>query len=457
MLAAASNPYHCSGPIRDPQAFYGRSRQLQNVFDLIAKGGCVNVVGERRSGKTSLLFQILHPHVQRHYASGDQEALYVYLDAEICPEEPKGFLRELLTKVRAQLPHLPVSPEGDQMEEDRLRGLLEALGPRRLVVLIDEFENVAQQPSFPARFFVFLRGLCNCYNLSLVVASCKRLTECCPHEVNTSPFPNIFTPVFLGSFTPEELESFIRHSSAPSGAPIAEVRDVIVSLAGYYPYLLQMACRHCFDLWIEKGRLSSDMAPLIRRRFEEEARPYFESVWKRYLSKEERETCLQMARGEEPTKPNVVWRLEQKGYAYNGRIASEVFADLIRQDWTQSDGFFLKLAPPRSGIWVDEKSGNVYVNGKLLTPPLTDHQFRLLRLLYQNKGSICDLDTIIKEVFGQDYIEKVDDQRIAQLVSRLRKRIEPEGRPWQYIQTIHGRGLRLGDGSPADNSHIVSE
>jgi DNA-binding response OmpR family regulator len=103
------------------------------------------------------------------------------------------------------------------------------------------------------------------------------------------------------------------------------------------------------------------------------------------------------------------------------------------------------------GIWVDEKSGNVYINGKLLSPPLTAHQFSLLRLLYRNKGSICDTDTIIKEVFGQEYMEKVDDQRIAQLVSRLRKRIEPEGKPWQYIQTIHGRGLRLRDGDSPDD------
>jgi len=451
-MPTAVNPYDCGGPIRNPQDFYGRSHQLQAIFGLIAKGGCVNVVGERRSGKTSLLFHVLHPQIQNQYIPGDRQNIYIYLDAEICPEEPRGFFRELFTKVKAQCPDLPIPLSEEEMDERRVRGLLEMLGPRRLVVFIDEFENIAQSPAFPSRFFVFLRGLCNCYNLALVIASCKRLVECCPQEVSSSPFPNIFTPVFLGSFTQEEFEDFILRSSKPSGVPMMQMRNEIVSMAGYYPYLLQMACRHCFALWVEQGRLGPEMGPLIRRRFEEEARPYFESVWNRYLSKEERETCSQLARGEEASRPNVVWRLEQKGYVYNGRIASDVFAELIRrQDLTLGPSPNPNSTSAMPGIWVDEKSGNVYINGKLLSPPLTAHQFSLLRLLYRNKGSICDTDTIIKEVFGQEYMEKVDDQRIAQLVSRLRKRIEPEGKPWQYIQTIHGRGLRLRDGDSPDD------
>jgi len=451
-MSAAVNPYDCGGPIRNPHEFYGRSRQLQAIFELIAKRGCANVVGERRSGKTSLFFHVLNPQVQRQYAPDDRQSIYVYLDAEICPEEPQGFFRDVFTQARAQCPDLPISPGEGEMDEKRVRTMLGVLSPRRLVVFIDEFENIGQCPRFPPRFFVFLRGLCNCYNLSLVIASCKRLVECCPHEVITSPFPNIFTSVSLGSFTQEEFEDFLLRSSTPSGVPTWEMRDEIVSMAGYYPYLLQMACRHCFAVWVEQGQLSPGVGPLIRRRFEDEARPYFESVWNRYLSKEERETCIQLVHGEEVTRPNVVWRLEQKGYVHNGRIASDVFAELSRQqDPAHGDGFISAITPSMSGISVDEKSGNVYVNGTLITPPLTAHQFSLLRLLYKNKGSICDTDTIIKAIFGQEYMEKVDDQRIAQLVSRLRKRLEPEGRPWQYIQTIHGRGLRLGNDDSADD------
>jgi hypothetical protein len=451
-MSSPTNPYDCARPIRDPQDFYGRSRQVQTIFELIGKGGCANVVGERRSGKTSLLLHVLHPEVQRQYMPHDQQGVCVYLDAEICPQEPEGFFRDVFVKAKAQHPDLDISLDKGKVDYGRARALLEAISPRRLVVFIDEFENIAQCENFPPYFFVFLRGLCNCYPLSLVIASCRRLVECCPHEVVTSPFPNIFTTVELGSFTREELEDFLLRSSVPSGIPLWEMHDEIVNMAGHYPYLLQMACRHCFAVWEERGALDPDARGVIRRRFEDEARPYFESVWRRHLSKEEHETCIQLVQGKECSRPNVVWRLEQKGYILGGRVASDVFAEIIRQQSLPSaEGTGPVPEPPPAGIRVDAVSGNAYVDGKLISPPLTAHQFSLLRLLYENRGSICDFDTIIKAVFGQEYMEVVDDQRIAQLVSRLRKRVEPDGRPWRYIRTVHGRGLTLGNGDLRDN------
>ncbi len=451
MIPTATNPYDCGGPVRNPQEFYGRSRQLRAIFELIAKRGCANVVGERRSGKTSLLLYVLNPEVQRQYVSQDQQSIYVYLDAEICPEEPEGFFREVFNEVKAQRPDLPISPDEGPMDEKHVRSLLKALRPRRLVIFIDEFENIAQCSRFPPRFFVFLRGLCNYYDLSLVIASCRRLVEFCPQEVITSPFPNIFTSVPLGAFSQEEFEDFLLRSSAPSGVPVWELREDIASMAGYYPYLLQMACRHSFIAWAEQGGLSSGLRPLIRRRFEDEARPYFESVWSRHLSREERKVCWRLAHGEEPLRPEAVWRLEQKGYLRDGRIASDVFAELIRQKQPEDAGEAPMVLPLSSGVSVDERSGNVYLNGKMVIPPLTDHQFKLLRLLHDNRGRICDLDMIIRAVFGEKYLGEVDDQRIAQLVSRLRKRLEPKGRPWRHVQTVHGRGLKLGDGNPAED------
>jgi len=254
----------------------------------------------------------------------------------------------------------------------------------------------------------------------------------------------------LGAFAQEEFEDFLLRSSAPSGVPIWELREDIASMAGYYPYLLQMACRHCFIAWAEQGGLSPGLHPLIRRRFEDEARPYFESVWGRYLSREERKVCWQLAHGEQPLRPEIVWQLEQKGYLCEGRIASDVFAALIKQQRPEDVGEVPVASPLSPGVAVDERSGNVYLNGKMVIPPLTAHQFSLLCLLHDNKGRICDLDMIIRAVFGEKYLGEVDDQRIAQLVSRLRKRLEPGGRPWKYIQTVHGRGLKLGDGAPAE-------
>ena len=103
---------------------------------------------------------------------------------------------------------------------------------------------------------------------------------------------------------------------------------------------------------------------------------------------------------------------------------------------------------PRHGLHVDVDSGNVYLAGAVIDPPLPKHQFLLLRLLYENRGKICTPYMIVKAVWSEDYIDQVDDQRIAQLIRRLRKRVEPDGQPWRNILTVRGRGLTMGDGQP---------
>ena len=227
-----------------------------------------------------------------------------------------------------------------------------------------------------------------------------------------------------------------------------EVLDEIVKMAGRFPYLVQMACWHCFRVWSESGGLGPEVLPIARRRFEDEARPHFESVWRRYLSDEERRTLRLMAGGEKVGRPDVARRLQRRGYAASGKVASEVFADYVMQQGPRGAGM-RPVTPgvPGSGLWVDAESGNVYVEGRLVDPPLTKHQYRLVKLLFDKKGNICDAFMIVNAVWTGEYLHAVDDQRIAQLVSRARRRIEPEGKPWKYIITVRGRGFTHGTDS----------
>jgi len=449
-----SNPYRFSGPIREAADFYGRARELRHIFERIRKRESVNVIGERRSGKTSLLLHLLHPSVQQQYIPDEQEELlYVYLDAETVPQTPEGFFHDLLARTRARYPDLPALPPDQTASEQGVRAFLEALAPRRLVLLLDEFEGISSCTGFPPRFFMFLRGLNIGYNLSFVVATCNRLSECCPIEIATSPFPNIFKGIELGPFAPEEMADFLARTSASGGAPIAEVPSFIEGLAGHHPYLAQMACWHYFETWVERGQWDQEAHETVRRRFTEEAGPHFKAVWERYLPADEKQALRALVAGES-IDPQLLWRLERRGHVREGQIASQVLADVIarQSDVPAGSGEDLPrppALPPAQGLWVDEESGQAYLDGDLLDPPLPDHQYQLLKLLCQNEGKICTPYMIIQAVWSEDYIDEVDDQRIAQLTSRLRKRIEPDGKPWRYILTVHGRGLTLGSGSPA--------
>jgi hypothetical protein len=94
-------------------------------------------------------------------------------------------------------------------------------------------------------------------------------------------------------------------------------------------------------------------------------------------------------------------------------------------------------------IRVDEQSGDVWVEGKLVDPPLAELEYKLLAYLHERCNQICTRDDISIAVWGEQAIEGVTDAQIDQLVRRVRLRIEPDPASPQYIETVRGRGHRL--------------
>ena len=93
-------------------------------------------------------------------------------------------------------------------------------------------------------------------------------------------------------------------------------------------------------------------------------------------------------------------------------------------------------------LWVDRDSGEVLVNGKP-AETLTRLEYQLMLLLFDNVDKIVDKYQIVSGVWGEDYIDSVDDARIEKLVSRLRQKIEPDPASPQFVTTVRGRGYRL--------------
>jgi two-component system response regulator RegX3 len=74
---------------------------------------------------------------------------------------------------------------------------------------------------------------------------------------------------------------------------------------------------------------------------------------------------------------------------------------------------------------------------------LTDHEYRLLLLLYGRINKIVTRDDVAEAVWGADYMENIDDARCDKLLSRLRSKIEPDPANPRYLQTVRGRGYKL--------------
>jgi len=90
------------------------------------------------------------------------------------------------------------------------------------------------------------------------------------------------------------------------------------------------------------------------------------------------------------------------------------------------------------------KTRAVLINGIPLNIELTSQEDRLLSFFLEHSEEVCQKDILIEAVWpGEAGIEGVSDDRLAQLVTRLRKKIEPDPGQPLYIQTVRGRGYRL--------------
>lgn len=73
---------------------------------------------------------------------------------------------------------------------------------------------------------------------------------------------------------------------------------------------------------------------------------------------------------------------------------------------------------------------------------LTRNEFRILQLLFENKGKTVSREVIMKRLWESDCF--IDDNTLTVNMTRLRKKLEEAGAP-DFIQTKKGVGYLLGD------------
>src|SRR5712691_6851581 len=83
------NPFDFGNPISDPKHFFGRGREVDNVFSRLRNAGfgSSSIVGERRMGKTSLLNYLMHPNVRHSQRLDSDKYLFVYEDLQKVNED----------------------------------------------------------------------------------------------------------------------------------------------------------------------------------------------------------------------------------------------------------------------------------------------------------------------------------------------------------------------------------
>jgi hypothetical protein len=156
-----------------------------------------------------------------------------------------------------------------------------------VVLLLDEFEYVTQNPNFGADFFGGLRALAIHHNLPLVTATRRELIDLChSEEIKGSPFFNIFANIVLRLFKQMEVDELLEKYTRESGVTFGpKEHELAWRLGGGHPLFTQVAGYYLFD-GIEQGLSAEGLEHWVIKQFEQQAAPHFSYLWGRCTESE---------------------------------------------------------------------------------------------------------------------------------------------------------------------------
>jgi hypothetical protein len=208
-MSQAPNPFCNRGVITDPDDFFGRENQIAEIITRLATMQSTSVVGERRIGKSSLLYHLCQTGVRR---LNDESYRFCYVDLQDAHYHTAlGFFQAVLHKIEASADAVKADNSlnrnlvafSDQIDA------LERAG-RRLVFCLDEFENTFKhRGEFSEDFFDHMRAQLNTRKMAFVTAIQRGLQSLSLEGKLTSPFYNLFTVVELKEFTDDEAQQFL--------------------------------------------------------------------------------------------------------------------------------------------------------------------------------------------------------------------------------------------------------
>ena len=286
------NPFTYGNPISDPKRFVGRDREVEQVFMRLRNPEfeSSSIVGERRSGKTSLLNYIAHPDAISHYGLNPETYLFVYLDLEMITATStptrlyQYMLRRIASKVQDETlkKQLRDTSQYDTIDTYDLAEVLDSMEDEGLhvVLLIDEFENVGDNANFGPDFYYGLRSLAIHHDLALITSTRVDLVEIAHSDaVRSSPFFNIFATINLPSFSAADVQKMLKNYLEDTDISFSDTeQEHVLTLSGRVPFFVQMGLHFLFEAYQSEVEESRRLA-YVEERLQEAAPPHLENYW----------------------------------------------------------------------------------------------------------------------------------------------------------------------------------
>ena len=413
------NPYLNRVAIQDPRQFYGRRKEISKIFSRLSSSRpqSISIVGDRRIGKSSLLHYINSETARAVYLDTPKDYIFLFLDLQQRRDmSMEDFFRKFFAPLKRQLPE----EEAEYLEQvgadfDSVRALLERLHERnwKLIILLDEFDAITTNNKFSLDFYSFLRSIANNYNVAYVTSSGRDLQELChTHEIADSPFFNIFTTIYLRAFSQREAVELIAQPSQEAEVSLRPYADQIISMAGLFPFYLQIACSTFFDFLQAGGELDDEGKREIEDAFLDEVTVHFHYTWS-HFTEDERRVINDFVAGREikPHHGHIFKSLKRDGYIIDTEHGERVFSDLfVRAISSLRESSMTYLDKPQSNLPPTEP---VNYNA----PEMKVELARSLKRFIENEGKLGHFDIIRRlSEGGMGRIYEARDSRLQRRV-----------------------------------------
>jgi len=316
------NPFTFGNPIKDPARFHGRESEIRQIVNRLLSSAheSTSIIGERRIGKTSLLYHLGHPEVSARLGLTPDKFCLVYVDFQgLTDITPTRFWQRVLKKMSRSVCDESLKPSIETLSNQEaidlfdLEDLFQASQDKGLtvVLMMDEFEYITQNPNFKNDFYGGLRALAIHHGVALLPATRRELVDLCySDEIKGSPFFNIFANVVLRPFSAGEVDEMINSYLEKENIHILpEEKQIISELGGGYPLFVQMAGHYLVEGKIQALELDN-LRKVVTANFDQQADAHYNYLWSHCTESEKITLLVVLTLGSQKTSKKTTPDLE---------------------------------------------------------------------------------------------------------------------------------------------------
>ncbi|MCL5997357.1 MAG: winged helix-turn-helix domain-containing protein [Chloroflexi bacterium] len=443
-----------------------RKQETEFLTSAVRTAECASIIGLSNMGKSALMRSLCTPAVREAFLNErSDDWLFVYVDCNLMPERSEQALHEVILRnaiealrragtqdaVLSRLDRLyeqvvqPPTPIRSPLAFNDAINVLCVDAGRALVLLFDEFDDPFEK--LDGRTYLNLRAMKDRLADALIyITATEQPLSDIRSDREAAEFVELFSPhtQWLGFMNSADAATVAREFAADNSATWqSDEIDFVVAQAGGHPGLLEAVLETFMRVAagapdstrhqaLTVAQQAFDDDPIIRRECMQ--------LWEQ-ITEPEHLALMALVHGE-PADDAALDELRVKNMlaAENEDPATrpavgEVWLAFIRRQALTRPGV-------ERGVRVDVDSGEVYVDGRRVEQ-LTELEYKLALLLYGRLNKIVDKYAIVTQVWGENYLDEVDDARIEKLISRLRAKLEPDTDEPKYLVTVRGRGYRL--------------